>query len=171
MAGNTVRPALIGVGLGAPAGARDPRAAPRGGGPRHEASRRATARPRGGRVRALPGEVYIRGGPADLRPVPRPRRRAKVLAAYARHAEDPEPPPPPAKAGRVEQALAAARIRDSQKFFLIAAAVVLMVLVAVGLVSRDGAPAVADLPSATATVTAVATDAALFTLVLEARAR
>jgi hypothetical protein len=69
--------------------------------------------------------------------------------------------------GRVEQALAAARIRDSQRFFLIAAAAVLLVLVAVGLVSRENSPPPAELPSATPSVSAVATDAPVFTLVLE----
>ena len=168
MAGNPVRPASIGVGP-ALRRAREIRELPL------EAASRDTRLPVE-RLRALeeedfdalPGEVYIR---ASLRTYAQylGLAPAKVLAAYARHADDPEPPPPPAKAGRVEQALAAARIRDSQKCFLIAAAVVLMVLVAVGLVSRDGAPDVADLPSATPTVTAVATDAPLFTLVLETR--
>jgi cytoskeleton protein RodZ len=72
----------------------------------------------------------------------------KVVRAYARHADDPEPPPPPPKVGRVERALAAARIRDSQKFFLAVAGVVLGALIAVGLVSRGGAPEAADLSAA-----------------------
>jgi hypothetical protein len=50
----------------------------------------------------------------------------KVMAAYAKHVDDPGPPRPPAKMGRVEQALAAARIRDNQRFLLIAASVVLV---------------------------------------------
>ncbi|HSL10572.1 MAG TPA: helix-turn-helix transcriptional regulator, partial [Actinomycetota bacterium] len=116
----------------------------------------------------LPGEVFIR---ASLRTYAQYLGLTpdKVLAAYARHADDPEPPPPPAKMGRVEQALAAARIRDSQRFFLIAAAVVLAVLVSVGLVSREGAPPAADLPSVTPSVSPAATDAPLFTLVLVTR--
>lgn len=53
----------------------------------------------------------------------------KVMAAYAKHVDDPEPPQPPAKMGRVEQALAAARIRDNQRFLLIAASVILLAAV------------------------------------------
>ena len=168
MAGNPVRPASIGVGP-ALRRAREIRGLPL------EAAARDTRLPVE-RLRALededfddlPGEVFIR---ASLRTYAQYLGLApdKVLAAYARHADDPEPPPQPAKLGRVEQALAAARIRDSQKFFLGAAAVVLVVLVSVGLVSRDGAPPVAELPSVTPSVSAVATDAPLFTLVLETR--
>jgi len=166
MARNPVRPASIGVGP-ALRRAREIRGLPL------EAAARDTKLPVE-RLRALeeedfddlPGEVFIR---ASLRTYAQYLGLApeKVLAAYARHADDPEPPPPPAKMGRVEQALAAARIRDSQKFFLIAAAVVLLVLVSVGLVSRDSAPPVAELPSATPSVSPIATDAPLFTLVLE----
>lgn len=64
----------------------------------------------------------------------------KVVGAYARHADDPVPPPPPGKMGRVEHAIAATRVRDNQRFLLIAAAVVLVALVAVGLVSQRSAP-------------------------------
>jgi cytoskeletal protein RodZ len=165
MAGNPVRPASIGVGP-ALRRAREIRGLPL------EAAARDTRLPVE-RLRALededfddlPGEVFIR---ASLRTYAQYLGLApdKVLAAYARHADEPEPPPPPAKMGRVEQALAAARIRDSQKFFLGVAAVVLVVLVSVGLVSRDGAPPVAELPSVTPSVSAVATDAPVFTLVL-----
>jgi cytoskeleton protein RodZ len=168
MAGNPVRPASIGVGP-ALRRAREIRGLPL------EAAARDTRLPVE-RLRALededfdvlPGEVYTR---ASLRTYAQYLGLVpdKVLAAYARHADEPEPPPPPAKAGRVEQALAAARIRDSQKFFLIAAAVILAVFVAVGLVSRDSAPAVADIPPETPSLGAVATDAPVFTLVLEAR--
>ena len=166
MAGNPVRPASIGVGP-ALRRAREIRGLPL------EAAARDTRLPVE-RLRALedeafeelPGEVYTR---ASLRTYAQYLGLVpdKVLAAYARHAEDPEPPPPPAKVGRVEQALAAARIRDSQKFFLVAAVVVLLVFVAVGLVSRESAPPVADLPSVTSSLSPVATDAASFTLVLE----
>lgn len=166
MAGNPVRPASIGVGP-ALRRAREIRGLPL------EAAARDTRLPVE-RLRALeeedfedlPGEVYIR---ASLRTYAQYLGLGpdKVLAAYARHAEEPAPPPPPRRAGRVEQALVAARIRDSQRFFLIAAAVVLLVLVAVGLVSRESAPPAAELPSATPGTTAVPTDAALFTLVLE----
>jgi cytoskeletal protein RodZ len=166
MAGNPVRPASIGVGP-ALRRAREIRGLPL------EAAARDTRLPVE-RLRALededfdglPSEVFIR---ASLRTYAQYLGLApeKVLAAYARHADDPEPPPPPAKMGRVEQALAAARVRDSQRFFLIAAAVVLLVLVSVGLVSRESAPPVAELPSATPDVSPVATDAPTFTLVLE----
>ena len=70
---------------------------------------------------ALLGDVYVRGA---LRTYAQYLGLSpdKVVAAYARHADDPEPPPPPAKMGRIEQAMAAARIRDNQQFLLIAAA-------------------------------------------------
>lgn len=67
----------------------------------------------------------------------------KVISAYARHADDPEPPAPPAPQGPIEKAMAATRIRDNQRFLLIAAAIVLLVLIAVGFVSRRGGPDVA----------------------------
>jgi cytoskeletal protein RodZ len=168
MAGNSVRPASIGVGP-ALRRAREIRGLPL------EAAARDTKLPVE-RLRALededfdllPSEVYTR---ATLRTYAQYLGLVpdKVLSAYARYADEPEPPPPPAKLGRVERALAAARIRDSQKFFLVAAAVVLVVLVSVGLVSRDGAPPVAELPSVTPSVSAVATDAPLFTLLLVTR--
>jgi cytoskeletal protein RodZ len=98
----------------------------------------------------LPGEIYIR---ASLRTYSHylGLKPDKVVAAYNRFADDPEPPPPPSPVGRVERALAAARIRDSQRFFLVLAAVVLVSLVGVGFVSRGGAPAAADLDSVTPT--------------------
>jgi cytoskeletal protein RodZ len=166
MAGNSVRPASIGVGP-ALRRAREIRGLPL------EAAARDTKLPVE-RLRALededfdllPSEVYTR---ATLRTYAQYLGLVpdKVLSAYARYADEPEPPPPPAKLGRVERALAAARIRDSQKFFLVAAALVLLALVAVGLVSREVAPEAADLPSATPSVSPVASDADLFTLVLE----
>ena len=64
---------------------------------------------------------------------------AKVVRLYARVAAAPEKAPPPGKMGRIEAAMAAARIRDNQRFLLVAALVVLIALVAVGLVSRGGA--------------------------------
>src|SRR5436190_3905230 len=73
---------------------------------------------------ALGGEVYAR---AVLRTYAQylGLNADKVLGVYGRHAEDPAPPPPPSKLGRVERAIAATRIRDNQRFLLIAAAVVL----------------------------------------------
>jgi cytoskeletal protein RodZ len=88
----------------------------------------------------------------------------RVLSVYARHGEDVAPPTPPGRLGRVEQGLAASRIRDNQKFLLIVAAVVLVSLIAVGVVSRGGAPAPATIetPSGSAlpsaTVSAVTVD-------------
>jgi hypothetical protein len=78
----------------------------------------------------------------------------RVLSVYAEHADDVEPPEPPGKLGRVERGLAASRIRDNQKFLLVAAAVVLIALIAVGLVSRGGAPPAASIetPGASAVV-------------------
>ena len=66
-------------------------------------------------------------------------RPERVVSVYAQHAEEVAPPEPPGKLGRVERGLAASRIRDNQKFLLVAAAVVLIGLIAVGLVSRGGA--------------------------------
>ena len=78
----------------------------------------------------------------------------RVLSVYARHTDDVAPPEPPGKLGRVERGLAASRVRDNQKFLLVAAAVVLVGLIAVGLVSRSGAPPAATIetPSTAATL-------------------
>jgi cytoskeleton protein RodZ len=94
------------------------------------------------------GEVYARGA---LRTYAQylGLNADRVLATYARHAQEPEPPPPPAKLGRVERAIAATRVRDNQRFMLIAAAAVLLSLIGVGLVSRQG-----GVPQAGATVSA-----------------
>jgi len=75
----------------------------------------------------------------------------RVLSVYAKHAEEVEPPTPPGKLGRVERGLAASRIRDNQKFLLVAATVVLVALIFVGLVSRGGAPPVATIQTPTST--------------------
>ena len=66
-------------------------------------------------------------------------RPERVVSVYAKHADEVAPPEPPGKLGRVERGLAASRIRDNQRFLLVAAAVVLVGLIAVGLVSRGGA--------------------------------
>jgi hypothetical protein len=91
------------------------------------------------RFDSLGGEVYVR---AQLRTYAEylGLRSEKVVGAYVRHADDPEPPLPPDRMGKVERAIAATRIRDNQRFLLIAAVVVLLALMAVGLVSRHGAP-------------------------------
>jgi len=95
---------------------------------------------------SLGGEVYAR---AMLRTYAQylGLNTDKVIGAYAKHADEPTPPPPPQKAGRVERAIAATRIRDNQRFLLIAAAVVLIALIAVGLVSRRAAPPAATMAS------------------------
>ncbi|MDH4111130.1 MAG: helix-turn-helix domain-containing protein [Actinomycetota bacterium] len=72
----------------------------------------------------------------------------KVLEAYSRHAEEPPPHPPPEGLGRVERAIAATRIRDNQRFLLLGAATLVVLLVLFGLVARDrGAPAPAAIPT------------------------
>ena len=72
------------------------------------------------------------------------------MGVYARHADDPEPPPPPRKLGRVERAIAATRVRDNQRFLLIAAAVLVVVLLIFGPLSRNhGAPPPAAIPTQT----------------------
>jgi cytoskeletal protein RodZ len=93
----------------------------------------------------LGGEVYAR---AMLRTYAQylGLDAAKVSRIYARVAEAPAKPPPPGRMGRVERAMAAARIRDNQRFLLIGAVVVLVALVSVGLVSRGGAPEAAEIP-------------------------
>lgn len=96
---------------------------------------------------AMSGEVYVR---ASLRTYAAylGLRPEKVMSAYARHAEDPEPPPPPGKMGRVERAIAATRVRDSQRFLLIAAAVVIGVLIVFGVLSSQHAsPEQASIPT------------------------
>jgi Helix-turn-helix domain len=151
MAGNTVRPRAIGVG---PALRR---AREIGGATLDEAARdtKLTVEQLEGLesedFEILGEEVYVR---AMLRTYAQylGLKPDKVMAAYAKHVDDPEPPPPPAKMGRVEQALAAARIRDNQRFLLIAASVVLVAAVAVGIVARGGAPPPAAIPTATAPV-------------------
>jgi hypothetical protein len=96
---------------------------------------------------AMAGEVYVR---ASLRTYAAylGLKPEKVMGAYAKHADDPEPPPPPGKMGRVERAIAATRVRDSQRFLLIAAAVLVGVLIVFGLLSRDhAAPEQASIPT------------------------
>jgi hypothetical protein len=87
---------------------------------------------------ALPGDVFVRG---SLRTYAQYVGLSpdKLLAMYGRHAEDPQAPPPPGRLGRVEQAIAATRIRDDQRLLLVVAASVLGILLIFGLVSRDHA--------------------------------
>jgi cytoskeletal protein RodZ len=150
MAGNTVRPVSIGVGS-AFRRAREIR-----GITVDHAARDTKLSPEQLRAleeedfESLGGEVYAR---AMLRTYAQylSLNPEKVLSAYVRHADEPEPPPPPGKMGRVERAIAATRVRDNQRFLLVAAAVVLLTLVAVGLVSRRAAPPPAAMPTETPT--------------------
>jgi cytoskeleton protein RodZ len=98
----------------------------------------------------LPGEVYVR---ASLRTYASylGLDADRVASAYARTAEEVEPTPPPAKLGAVERMIAATRIRDNQRFLLVAAASILVILVAFGLLSRGAAaPEKAEIPARTA---------------------
>ncbi len=107
---------------------------------------------------ALGGEVYTR---ACLRTYAAYLGLSpdRVMSIYARHADVPQPPPPPERQGRVERAIAATRIRDNQRFLLIAAAFVVFVLIVFGLLSRDhSAPPPAAI--ATGTPSAVPSDQA-----------
>ena len=96
---------------------------------------------------ALLGDPYVRGA---LRTYARylGLNDEKVAAAYARHAEDPEPPPPPAKLGPIERAIAATRIRDSQRMLVLAALTLITIAVVFGFVSRGrSTPPQAELAS------------------------
>jgi hypothetical protein len=88
-------------------------------------------------------------------------RPDRVVSVYAQHADDVAPPEPPGKLGRVERGLAASRIRDNQKFLLVAAAAILVGLIAVGLVSRGGATPAATIetPSVGTIIAPSASDA------------
>jgi len=85
---------------------------------------------------ALGGEVYARAALRSyatylgLDP-------DKVMGAYLPHAEEIGPPPRPRKLGRVERAIAATRVRDNQRFLLIAAVVLVGVLLIFGALSRQ----------------------------------
>ena len=97
----------------------------------------------------LPGEVYVR---ASLRTYASylGLDADKVSGAYARTVAEVEPPLPPGKLGPVERMIAASRIRDNQRFLLVAALTILVILVAVGALSRgEAAPPVATIPAVT----------------------
>jgi cytoskeletal protein RodZ len=150
MAGNTARPASIGVG----SALRRARAIR--GITVDDAVRDTKLRPE--QVRALEDEDFeVLGGEVYVRATLRTYAQylgldpEKVVGAYARHADEPSPPPPPGKMGRVERAIAATRVRDNQRFLWIAAAVLLLTLVAVGLVSRRAAPPPGAIPTQTPT--------------------
>lgn len=98
----------------------------------------------------LPGEVYVR---ASLRTYASylGLDADKVSGAYARTAADAEPPLPSGKLGPVERMIAASRIRDNQRFLLVAAITILLVLLALGVLSRgEAAPPTAPIPAETA---------------------
>ena len=100
---------------------------------------------------SLLGDVYVRG---SLRTYAQYLGVSpdKVIAAYARHADEPEPPPPPAKLGRVERAIAATRVRDNQRLMVFLALTALAFAVVFGFVSRGhSAPPPATLPTVAAT--------------------
>jgi cytoskeletal protein RodZ len=152
MAGRTVPPASIGVGP-ALRRARAIRAISH-----DDASRDTKLRVEQLRAlededfEALGGEVYAR---AALRTYAQylGLNADKVIGIYGRHVEPPAPPAPPGKLGRVERAMAATRIRDNQRFLLIAAAIVLVSLIGVGLVSRRGGPDTATLATSSVPAT------------------
>lgn len=98
----------------------------------------------------LPGEVYVR---ASLRTYATylGLDADELTGQYARVVEPVEPAPPPGKLGRVERMIAASRIRDNQRFLLVAALSILLVMLAFGLLARGtAAPPAADLPAQTA---------------------
>jgi cytoskeleton protein RodZ len=102
-----------------------------------------------GEFEALPGEVYVR---ASLRTYASylGLDADKVSGAYARTAAEVEPPLPPGKLGPVERMIAASRIRDNQRFLLVAAVTILVILLAVGALSRgEAAPPTATIPAVT----------------------
>jgi cytoskeleton protein RodZ len=98
----------------------------------------------------LPGEVYVR---ASLRTYASylGLDADKVSSAYALTATEVDPAPPPGKLGPVERMIAASRIRDNQRFLIVAAITILVVLLALGVLSQgEAAPPTATIPAETA---------------------
>lgn len=98
----------------------------------------------------LPGEVYVR---ASLRTYATylGLDAEELAGQYGRVVERPELAPPPAKLGPVERMIAASRIRDNQRFLLVSAVSILLILLAFGVLSRGtAAPQPADVPVQTA---------------------
>jgi cytoskeleton protein RodZ len=98
----------------------------------------------------LPGDVYVR---ASLRTYASylGLDADEVAGAYARVVEAPAPAPPPGRMGPVERMIAASRIRDNQRFLLVASVSIMLVMLAFGLLSRGAAaPPPAVLPTVTA---------------------
>ena len=107
----------------------------------------------------LPAEVYVR---ASLRTYASylGLDADELAGAYARVVEPSEPPLPPRRIGGIERMIAASRIRDNQRFLLVSAVSILVILIGFGLLSRDAAvPAPATLP--TATISPVPSDPAM----------
>ncbi|MGH2681343.1 MAG: helix-turn-helix domain-containing protein [Actinomycetota bacterium] len=97
----------------------------------------------------LPGEVYAR---ASLRTYASylGLDADKVTRVYARTVQETMQAPPPGKLGPVERMIAASRIRDNQRFLLVAAVTILLILLAFGLLSRGAAaPPTGVIPLAT----------------------
>ena len=97
---------------------------------------------------ALLGDPYVRG---SLRTYAQylGLNADKVAAAYARRVQEPDPPPPPGKLGRIEQAIAATRIRDNQRLLVVVAGTLVVIAGVFGLVSsRMAAPPPATLATA-----------------------
>jgi cytoskeleton protein RodZ len=97
---------------------------------------------------ALLGDPYVRG---SLRTYAQylGLNPNKVAEAYARHSETPSAPPPPGKLGRIEQAIAATRIRDNQRLLIVVAGTLIVVAGVFGLVSsRNASPPPAALDTA-----------------------
>ena len=85
----------------------------------------------------LPGEVYVR---ASLRTYASYLGiDADKVAEIRAHGGGGRAGPPSGRLGRVERMIAATRIRDNQRFLLVAAASILLVLLAFGLLSRGSA--------------------------------
>jgi cytoskeleton protein RodZ len=113
----------------------------------------------GDQIRALEGETFDDMlGEAHVRGALGTYARylgldpAKVARAYEATAEELEPPPPPAKMGAVERAIAAARIRDNQRFLQVAALILIGIAIVFGLLSRShGTPTPAPLGAPTPT--------------------
>ncbi|HET9672169.1 MAG TPA: RodZ domain-containing protein [Actinomycetota bacterium] len=98
----------------------------------------------------LPGDVYVR---ASLRTYAAylGLDADELAGQYGRAVEAPEPAPPPGRLGRVERMIAASRIRDNQRFLLVASISILLILLAFGALSRGtAAPPPADPPPRTA---------------------
>ncbi len=97
---------------------------------------------------ALLGDVYVR---ASLRTyaVYLGVDPDEVTAIYVRQADEPAPMQRPAQADRATRILAASRLRDNPRLVVLGATTILVVLIALGVLSRDqGTPTPAPLATA-----------------------